>query len=92
MGGPHHRRRPASHRRPSTNGGGAPPHPTLPSRGEGEGIRATVVFLVLAVILNAAVCGILSGPFDRYQARLLWLVPAAALLYAAARRRTRAPI
>jgi hypothetical protein len=54
--------------------------------------RPTVVFLILAVIVNAAVCGMLSGPFDRYQARLLWLVPASALLYAIARRRRRAPI
>ena len=42
--------------------------------------------MVLAVALNAAVCGVLSGPFARYEARLLWLVPAAALLLRAARR------
>ena len=44
------------------------------------------VFMVLAVGLNAAVCGMLSGPFDRYEARLLWLIPCAALLLATARR------
>ena len=48
--------------------------------------RATVVLMVLAVALNAAVCGILSGPFARYEARVLWLVPAAALLQWSARR------
>ena len=50
---------------------------------------ACAVFLVVAVALNAAVCGMLSGPFDRYEARLLWLIPCAALLLAAARRRAR---
>ena len=51
--------------------------------------RAALVLLVVAVALNAAVCGMLSGPFDRYQARLLWLVPCAALLLDVARRRPR---
>jgi hypothetical protein len=37
-------------------------------------------FIVFAVIANAAVCGILSGPFDRYQARVAWLLMALALL------------
>ena len=49
--------------------------------------RAAVALMVLAVALNAAVCGMLSGPFDRYEARLLWLIPCAALLLHAARRR-----
>ncbi len=48
--------------------------------------RAAVILMVLAVALNAAVCGILSGPFARYEARVLWLIPAAALLLWAARR------
>ena len=51
---------------------------------------AAVILLVLAVALNAAVCGMLSGPFDRYEARLLWLVPCAALLLDVARKRARA--
>ncbi len=37
-------------------------------------LRATVL-IVAAVILNAAVCGALSGPFPRYQTRLIWLLP-----------------
>ena len=48
--------------------------------------RRLTVFatLVLAgVVANAAVCGILSGPFARYQSRLIWLVPFVALLFAA---------
>ena len=34
--------------------------------------------LIAALIINAAICGILSGPFPRYQARLVWLLTAAA--------------
>jgi hypothetical protein len=30
--------------------------------------------MVAAVLANAAVCGILSGPFARYQARIAWLL------------------
>jgi len=36
--------------------------------------------ILLAVLANAAVCGALSGPFARYEARLIWLVPVLALL------------
>ena len=39
-----------------------------------------VVLVIAAVVANAAVCGILSGPFARYQSRLVWLVPLLALL------------
>lgn len=45
---------------------------------------ATVALLLLVVVLNAAVCGILSGPFARYQARVVWLTPLAAGLAACA--------
>jgi len=49
------------------------------------------VLLSAAVIVNAGVCGALSGPFPRYQARIIWLLPAAALLFeTAVRRFTRA--
>lgn len=52
---------------------------------EGAG-RATAMALLLAaaVVLNAGVCGIFSGPFPRYQARIVWLAPAAAMLLALA--------
>lgn len=36
--------------------------------------------LLAAVVANAAVCGILSGVFARYQTRIVWLVPALAML------------
>jgi hypothetical protein len=45
--------------------------------------------LVLAVPINAAVCGMLSGPFARYQMRMLWLIPLAAMLLLAMARRAR---
>ena len=55
--------------------------PPLPRR-----LVAATAFLLLAVVVNAAVCGILSGPFARYQARIVWLVPLAAMLLVAGRR------
>ncbi|QXQ06642.1 hypothetical protein KX816_00725 [Sphingosinicellaceae bacterium] len=56
-------------------------------------LPAIAGFIIVAVIVNAAVCGILSGPFARYQSRLIWLVPLLALLLLAdwwTRRRVRA--
>ena len=47
--------------------------------------------LLTAVILNAAVCGALSGPFPRYQARIVWLFTASALLFEIAVRAARRP-
>jgi hypothetical protein len=51
-----------------------------------EAVRIAAVCVVLAalVTINAAVCGVLSGPFSRYQARLVWLAPLAAGLIACA--------
>lgn len=43
-----------------------------------------IVFLLVALVFNAAVLGVLSGPFARYQARVAWLLPLAALLAARA--------
>lgn len=51
-------------------------------------LAALVALFTAGILLNAAVCGILSGPFARYQSRVIWLVPvAAALLVAEWRRR-----
>ena len=47
---------------------------------------ATAAFLLAAVLVNAAVCGVLSGPFARYQARIVWLIPLTAVLLLAGRR------
>ena len=49
-------------------------------------LTATAMFLLAAVVVNAAVCGILSGPFARYQARIVWLVPLVAMLLLAGAR------
>ena len=63
--------------------------------------RATgaMVFIGAAIVINAAICGILSCPFARYQSRVVWLLPAMAVLLPMAlvpaplwdRRRLRAP-
>lgn len=38
-------------------------------------LLAALCLTVLALIINAAVCGALSGPHNRYQARLIWIAP-----------------
>jgi hypothetical protein len=45
-----------------------------------------VEVLLLGVVLNAVICGAISGPYDRYQARVIWLVPFAAMLLYQQRR------
>ncbi len=55
-----------------------------PQLGESERrLLAVVTFLVLAVVVNAAVCGALSAPAPRYQSRVVALVPLAAWLVVA---------
>ncbi len=49
---------------------------------------AAAVFLLLAVLINAGVCGVLSGPFARYQARIVWLIPLVAAMLVVGGRRT----
>ena len=51
---------------------------------ESARVLATIALLLVAVLVNAAVCGVLSGPFARYQARIVWIVPLAAALTACA--------
>ncbi|NJC33258.1 hypothetical protein GGR88_000732 [Sphingomonas jejuensis] len=43
-------------------------------------LRVMIVTVVLGVAANAAICGALSTPHGRYQARLIWLIPLVALL------------
>jgi putative flippase GtrA len=45
-------------------------------------LTALLALLIGAVVINAFVCGALSGPFPRYQARITWLVAAAASMAA----------
>jgi putative flippase GtrA len=51
---------------------------------EDDAIQAmtAVGLLLIGFVVNAAVCGILSGPFPRYQARVAWLIPLAATVVA----------
>jgi hypothetical protein len=39
------------------------------------------VALLVGIVLNAAVTGALSGPHDRYQSRVIWLIPMLALFW-----------
>jgi len=43
-------------------------------------LRAWTAAVVVGVLGNAAICGALSAPYGRYQARLDWLLPVTALL------------
>lgn len=43
-------------------------------------IAVLPAFVLIALIGNALVCGMCSGPHDRYQSRLIWLAPFALLV------------
>jgi putative flippase GtrA len=43
-------------------------------------VACVILLLIALTVINAAVCGILSGPFARYQSRVIWLIPAGAAL------------
>jgi ABC-type branched-subunit amino acid transport system permease subunit len=56
--------------------------------GEDGPHRRAVVFTLLIVaglVVNAAVCGAISNPVHRYQARVVWLAVVAAVMLEAAR-------
>jgi hypothetical protein len=42
--------------------------------------QALALFAGLLVFANAVICGVLSGVSDRYQARIIWLIPLVALV------------
>jgi hypothetical protein len=53
----------------------------LVAREEDRGDLADFAALAISVVLaNAFLCGALSGPYDRYQSRVAWLIPFAAAL------------
>ena len=53
-----------------------------------DAIRLATILLA-AVLANAVICGALSKPHGRYQARIIWLLPlAAGIAFAGSRRRT----
>lgn len=43
-------------------------------------LRLTVAMIVFGMLVNAVICGGLSGAHDRYQARVMWLLPWVAYL------------
>ena len=45
-----------------------------------HGVIQFMTLVVCGVAANAAVTGVMSGPHDRYEARVAWLLPAAALI------------
>jgi hypothetical protein len=45
-------------------------------------VREMALIVVLAVLANAAVCGVFSNPHDRYGARIVWLATLTVLLAA----------
>ena len=49
-------------------------------------LLALIAIIAAGILLNAAVCGILSGPFARYQSRIIWLAPMLAMLVVVRRR------
>jgi hypothetical protein len=45
-------------------------------------LRRLSIIVIVGALMNAFVCGALSGPEDRYQARVVWLIPlVAGLIY-----------
>ena len=48
-------------------------------RARGTEAIALTAALVTTVVVNAGVCGMLSGVFDRYGSRVIWLLPFGAL-------------
>ncbi|MEO1227822.1 MAG: hypothetical protein AAFZ18_02880 [Myxococcota bacterium] len=59
--------------------GGAKQGP-LADRLSQPAVRTFALFIVLGVVGNAAVCGFLASPYDRFQARIVWVLPALAML------------
>lgn len=54
----------------------------LAAAGEkGGDLMRAGVFLSMLVVSNAALCAILSGPFDRYHARLVWVLALALTVF-----------
>jgi hypothetical protein len=69
----------------------AQPTPTPPASQAEADRWAFGMLLLCGLVLNAAICGILASPYDRFQARVIVLLPlaAACLLASAASRRVR---
>ena len=44
-------------------------------------LQLFILFLLLALLINAAICAAFSGVYFRYQARVVWLLPLPVFLY-----------
>lgn len=54
---------------------------TRPTFGEKAGeVQRFLAVSTAGLLLNAAICGILASPYDRFQARVAWLVPILAVI------------
>ena len=60
----------------------------FPRFGVPPAVRALAATVLLALGINAAVCGVISNPNDRYQGRIVPLAPLAAAIVLLARRRS----
>jgi hypothetical protein len=43
-------------------------------------LARVVLCSIVAVVLNSAICGVFSGPHDRYSQRVAWVIPLVAML------------
>ncbi len=60
-------------------------------RGTFDEIAMLAATVMLALLGNAVLCGVLSGPHDRYGARMVWLATLVVLIAAATRRTATRP-
>lgn len=44
--------------------------------------RLFILFILICLLVNAAICSIFSGVFPRYQTRVIWLLPLPLFMYA----------
>ena len=44
-------------------------------------MRELALFILAGVVINAVVCGVLAFPYDRFQTRVVWLIPTVTLLW-----------
>lgn len=49
-----------------------------------ENFQSVIYLMAVFLVINAAVTGALSGVFDRYQGRVIWIMPAIAILFSLA--------
>ena len=53
---------------------------TLRGEAESRYRLAFIAMIVGSIFINAAICGTFSKPWERYQARIIWIIPASMLL------------